>query len=124
MNHQRNNRIKEEIKKLISHMIQHELKDPRISPLTSIIDVNVTKDLRYATVFISIYGSDEERKDTLEGLTSASGFIRKEIGKNLNIRYIPEILFKHDLSIEHGIYISDLIDKLNKGKSSDDESNN
>jgi len=121
MKSQRKGRIQEEIKKQISHMIKNELKDPRISPLTSILDVEVTNDLRYATIFVSVYGSEEERENTLQALMNASGFIRKEIGKNLKIRYIPELIFKLDLSIEHGIYISDLIDKINKGTSTENE---
>ncbi len=121
MKYQRRGRIQEEIKKQISQIIKNELKDPRISPLTSIMGVEVTNDLRYATIFISVYGSEEDRENTLQALMNASGFIRKEIGKNLKIRYTPELIFKLDLSIEHGIYISDLIDKINKGKSTENE---
>ncbi len=114
MGYPRTNRIGEEIKKIVSHMLQHELKDPRISKLTSIVDVEVTRDLRYANIFVSIYGSEEEKENTLKALDNAAGFIRREIGKNLKLRYTPEPIFKIDLSIEKGIHISELINKINR----------
>jgi ribosome-binding factor A len=121
MGYPRTNRISEEIKKLVSKMLLNELKDPRISSLTSVVSVDVTRDLRYANIFISVYGSDEEKENTLKALTNATGFIRKEIGKNIKLRCTPEPIFKMDLSIEKGMYISGLIQKVNKKEPSDDE---
>ncbi len=125
MGYPRTERIGEEIKKLVSNLIMNELKDPRISPLTSIIEVDVTRDLRYANIFVSVYGNDENKKDTLEALQHSAGFVRKEIGKKLKLRYTPEPLFKIDQSIENGIYISSLLGKVNskddKAKDSSDE---
>ncbi|QXM06103.1 30S ribosome-binding factor RbfA [Crassaminicella indica] len=121
MGYQRTNRISEEIKKIVSKMIMNELKDPRISTLTSIVEVDVTRDLRYANIFISVYGSQEEKENTLTALKNASGFIRKEIGKKLKLRYTPEPIFNIDTSIEKGIYMSNLIDKLNKKDSLDEK---
>lgn len=102
-------RISEEVKREVSTIIQNELKDPRLSGLISITNVNVTKDLRYAKVYVSIMGSDEEKKNALEGLKSAAGFIRREIGQRIQLRYTPEVQFELDNSIEHGAYISKLI---------------
>ncbi|HPD00249.1 MAG TPA: 30S ribosome-binding factor RbfA [Acetivibrio sp.] len=102
-------RISEEIKREISNIIQNELKDPRLSTLISITYVNVTKDLRYAKVYVSILGNDEEKNSSLEGLRSAAGFIRREIGHRVQLRYTPEIHFELDNSIEKGAYITKLI---------------
>lgn len=102
-------RISEEIKKEISNIIQNELKDPRLSTLISITHVNVTKDLRYAKVYVSIMGNDEEKDSSLQGLRSAAGFIRREIGHRVQLRYTPEIHFEIDNSIEKGAYITKLI---------------
>jgi ribosome-binding factor A len=107
-------RISEEMKKEISAIIQGELKDPRLSRLISVTNVNVTKDLRYAKVFVSIMGNDEEKKNALDGLKSAAGFIRREVGHRIQLRYTPEIQFELDNSIEHGAYISKLINEAVK----------
>lgn len=114
MGYPRTNRISEEIKKLVSHLIMNELKDPRLSQLTSVVAVEVTRDLRYANIFISVYGSQDEKENSLKALQNAGGFIRKEIGKSLKLRYTPEPLFKMDQSIEQGMHINDLISKVNK----------
>lgn len=102
-------RISEEMKREISAIIQSELKDPRLSHLISVTNAKVTKDLRYAKVYVSIMGNDEEKKNALEGLKSAAGFIRREVGHRIQLRYTPEIQFELDNSIEHGAYISKLI---------------
>lgn len=104
-------RISEEIKREMSNIIQNELKDPRLSMLISITHLNVTKDLRFAKVYVSIMGSDEEKTNALEGLKSAAGFIRREIGHRIQIRYTPEIHFELDNSIEKGAYITKLINE-------------
>ncbi|HHV27276.1 30S ribosome-binding factor RbfA [Anaerosalibacter bizertensis] len=114
MNNKRINRISEEVKKAISYIISNDLKDPRISPMTSVTHVEVTRDLRYAKVYISVLGKEKEKKDTIKGLESAKGFIRKEIGNKIDLRYVPEPVFQLDESIEHGIYMSKLIDKVNE----------
>lgn len=113
---ERIHRISEEVKKEISNIIRNELKDPRLSKLISITSVNVTRDLRYAKVYISVLGNDEEKKNTLIALKNAAGFIRRELGHRINMRYTPEVLFELDTSIEHGAYITKLIDKTMKDK--------
>ncbi|HOM01216.1 MAG TPA: 30S ribosome-binding factor RbfA [Acetivibrio sp.] len=104
-------RISEEIKREMSGIIQNELKDPRLPKLISITHVNVTKDLRYAKAYVSVLGSEEEKANALEGLKSAAGFIRREIGRRVQIRYTPEIHFELDNSIEQGAYITKLINE-------------
>jgi len=114
MNTKRLNRISEEVKKVISELLFNGLKDPRVHPMTSVTEVEVTKDLRYAKIYISVLGNDEDKKNTMEGLESAKGYIRNEIGRKINLRYVPEPIFYLDESIEHGIYISKLIEDVNK----------
>jgi ribosome-binding factor A len=107
-------RMGEEIKKLVSSLIMNDLKDPRISPMTSVIQVEVTKDLRYAKIYISVMGTDKEKEETIKGLNSSKGFIRKEIGQQINLRYTPEPVFELDHSIDHGIKISEMLRDINK----------
>jgi ribosome-binding factor A len=105
----RTSRVSEEMKKEISDIIHNDLKDPRLPTLVSITMVNVTKDLRYAKVYVSVMGSEEEKKNALSALKSAAGFIRREVGQRMKIRYTPEIQFELDNSIEYGVYINKLI---------------
>lgn len=114
MSFERVSRISEEYKREISNLIKNEIKDPRIAEFTSVTSVEVTRDLRYAKVFVSVLGNDKQKEDTLTGLKSAAGFIRREMGKRVKLRYTPEVLFELDRSIEHGIYISKLIDEANR----------
>lgn len=114
MNKKRINRISEETKRILSDILANDLKDPRISTMTSIVSVEVTNDLRYAKIFVSVLGDDKEKEDTIEGLKSAKGYVRKELGNRLDIRYTPEPIFYLDQSIEYGIYMSELIDKVKK----------
>lgn len=108
------NRISEEIKREMSAIIRDELKDPRLPQIVSILSVEVTKDLRYAKVYISVLGSEEEKKNAMAALKNAAGFIRREIGRRIQIRYTPEIHFQLDESIEKGIKISKLIQETVK----------
>ncbi|WP_066507441.1 30S ribosome-binding factor RbfA [Abyssisolibacter fermentans] len=121
MSSKRLGRISEEIKKIISSLIRNELKDPRIAPMTSIMEVSVTKDMRYAKVYISVYGSDKEKNDTIIALQKAAGFIRKEVGREIKLKYIPQIEFALDTSIENGIYMNQLIEKVKKQESEKNE---
>ena len=109
-------RISEEMKKEISSIIRTELKDPRLPQMISVVSADVTKDLRYAKVYISILGSVEDKKNALHGLKSAAGFIRREVGHRMQLRYTPELIFELDESMEHGAYISKLITDTMKEK--------
>ena len=112
-------RISEEIRKVIGNMLITGIKDPRINTMVSVTDVDVTNDLRYAYVYVSILS--DEKESVLEGLKSASGYIRREVGKNIKIRYIPEIVFKIDDSIERGMYMDELIKQVSKTDSEENE---
>lgn len=119
--HQRIDRISEEIKKEISRIIRENVKDPRISQMTSILRVDVSGDLRHAKVYVSVLGNDQEKSSTIEGLTRAAGFIRKELGRVLTIRYIPELIFVLDTSIEYSVDISKKIMEVNRNWEQDSE---
>lgn len=117
----RTRRIGEEIRKIVSTMLINGIKDPRINSLVSVTDVEVTSDLSYAYVYVSILGGDEE--STLEGLKSACGYIRREVGKSIKIRHTPEIIFKIDDSLLKGMYMDELIKKVNNGYKDSSEEN-
>lgn len=106
-------RVQEFLKTELSEIIQHELKDPRIG-FVSITDVEVTEDLRHARVFVSVFGDDEAKAQTMAGLHSAQGFIRGEVAKRMRTRYTPEIAFKLDQSIEQGTRVMSLIRDVTK----------
>lgn len=96
---------------MVSELLVKGLKDPRIGFVT-ITGVKVTDDLHLATVYFSVIGSDEEKKATEAGLNSARGYIRKELGKNLRMRYIPDITFRYDESVEYGSRIESLLKEI------------
>lgn len=106
-------RINEEVKRELSSVIR-ELKDARIPLMTSVVAVNVTNDLRYAKAYVSVMGDDEVQKNALAGLKSAAGFIRREMGKRVDLRYTPEFIFVLDRSIEHGAHIEEILRNFNK----------
>ena len=109
----RGGRINEEVKREISTIIRNEIKDPRLTAMVSVTDVKVTKDLRYAKVFVSIFGKDDEEKNnTFIALKNASGYIRREIGQRINLRYNTQIIFELDDSINYGMHIEELIQKV------------
>jgi len=119
MSSKRIGRISEEIKRVVSNTIRTELKDPRVSTMTSVTAVEVTRDLSYATIYLSILGNEDEQKNTLSAMSRASSFIRKEISSKLKLRHTPELIFKIDKSIEHGMYMTKLIEKIKKGDNHD-----
>ena len=97
-------------------MIRDDLKDPRVKGLISITAVEVTNDLRYARVYVSTLADPEESKSILQGLEKAGGYLRTELAKRLQIRYTPELIFKHDTSIEYGSKINKIIAGFNLDK--------
>ena len=108
----KNTRINSEVMREISQIIRTELKDPRVSTMTSVTDVNVTTDLKYCTVYVSVLGGKEEADKTLEGLRKAGGFIRYELAHRLNLRNTPELKFVIDNSLEYGMKMDKLIDEI------------
>ena len=111
-NSMKNNRINGEVQKELAEIIRGEIKDPRISPLTSVISVEVAPDLKTCKAWISVYGDDRVAKDTLAGLRSAEGYIRRELARRINLRNTPEIRFIVDQSIAYGVKMSKLIDEV------------
>ena len=114
MSFERTERIGEEIKRVITELLaERKIKDIRITDtpsLISVTSVEVVRDFKYAYIYISVLGKDTDK--IMEGFSSAAGFIRKEVGKKVNLRYTPELIFKVDDSIERGIHMSKLIDEL------------
>ena len=121
----KNTRINGEVQKELSQIIRREIKDPRIHMMTSVTGAQVAPDLKTCKVYISVLGTDEEKADTLAGLRSAEGYIRRMLAKNLNLRNTPQLLFVLDESIEHGVAMSRLIDEVASGipdRSEEDDS--
>ena len=108
----KNTRVNGEVQKELSVIIRDEIKDPRISPWTSVVDVQVAPDLKTCKVWISVLGSDEDKEDTAKGLKSAAPYIRRELAHRLNLRNTPEITFVMDQSIEYGVNMTHLIDEV------------
>lgn len=113
----KNTRINGEVQKVLADIIRSEIKDLRVGPVTSVTAVEVATDLKTCKVWISALGDSDARQDTIAGLESAVGFIRRELAKTLNLRNTPEIHFILDTSLEYGINMSKLIDEVNKGES-------
>ena len=112
-------RINEELQRELSNLIR-TLKDPRVQQsMVSVTKVEATGDLRYAKVYISVLDKDKS-KDTLKGLRSAGGFLRREIGSRLQLRYTPELVFEEDDSIAYGARMFDLLRNLDKPKQEDE----
>ena len=103
-----------EVQRELNQIIRSEIKDPRIHPLTSVVAVEVTPDLKYCKAYISVLGNQEAKEATIRGLNSAEGYIRRQLARNLNLRNTPEIRFILDESIEYGVNMSKLIDDVAK----------
>ncbi|MDR7316003.1 30S ribosome-binding factor RbfA [Brevibacillus nitrificans] len=120
MNKTRMSRVGEEIKKELSMLLQRGLKDPRIGFVT-VTDVEVSSDLQLAKVFVSIFGSEEQRKASLAGLQKAKGYLRTEIGKRVKLRHIPDFTFKLDESIDYGSKIESILREISTEEGKQDE---
>ena len=107
----KNTRINAEVMRELSVAIR-DLKDPRISPMVSVTGADVTPDLQYCRVYISVLGSEESLKKTMEGLKAASGFLRRELAQTVNLRHTPELQFIEDHSIEYGAHMEELLRKV------------
>lgn len=117
----KNTRINGEVLKELSSIIRGEIKDPRIHPMTSVMAVEVTPDLKTCKAYISVLGNDEAKKATITGLKSAEGYIRRQLAKNLNLRNTPEIRFILDESIEYGVNMSKMIDEVTRKDASSEK---
>lgn len=108
----KNTRINGEVQRVLAEIIRGEIKDPRISPWTSVVAVEVAPDLKSCKAWISVLGDEEARKNTLQGLKSAEGFIRRQLARIINLRNTPDITFVVDQSIEYGVNMSHRIDEV------------
>lgn len=108
----KNTRINGEVQRVLAEIIRGEIKDPRISPLTSVVSVEVAPDLKSCKAWISVLGDEEARAATYQGLKSAEGFIKSKLAKEINLRNTPSITFIMDQSIEYGVNMSKKIDDV------------
>lgn len=115
----RSEKVGEAIHEIVSGLLIKSVKDPRIG-FTTITGVKLTDDLHLATIYFTVVGTDSEKKAAEQGLNSARGFLRKEIGKNLRMRYVPDIVFRYDVSVDYGRHIDTLLDELKPAESHDD----
>ena len=121
----KNVRINSEVQRALSELIRMGVKDPRVSSLTSVTDVEVAPDLKTAKVFVSVLGDEKKQKDTLEGLKSAMPYLRSQLAKSINLRNTPELRLHLDTSIEYGMHMSALINQVKaKDKAEDSEEDN
>ncbi len=106
-------RVAELIKREVSLMLLNGIKDDRVGTgMVSVTDVDVSGDLQHAKIYVSIYGTDEARKETMAGLKSATGYIRSELGSRVRLRRTPEVLFLEDRSIERGNRVLSLLNQI------------
>ena len=108
----KNTRINTEVQRVLAEIIRGEIEDPRSSPWTSVLAVEVAPDLKSCKAWISVLGDEETRKATLEGLKSAEGYIRRQLARTVNLRNTPQISFIMDQSIEYGVNMSKKIDEV------------
>ena len=114
---ERTDRIASEIMREAERIIREDVSDPRTQCMFSITHVDVTRDLRYAKVYVSIYEEDK-REPMMKALKSAAGFIRHTLGRRVQLRYTPELLFELDTTIEYGVHIASLINQVRKTEGS------
>lgn len=110
----KNTRINTEVQRELSNIIRSGIKDPRVAPWTSVVAAEVAPDLKTCKAYISVLGDEKAQSDTIEGLNSALGYIRRELARTLNMRNTPEIRFILDQSIEYGVNMSKKIDEVTK----------
>lgn len=117
----KNTRVNTEVQRELSNIIRGGIKDPRVAPWTSVVAVEVAPDLKTCKAYISVLGDEKAQADTLEGLQSAEGYIRRELARTLNMRNTPEIRFILDQSIEYGVSMSRKIDEVTKESAGDQD---
>ena len=117
----KNTRVNTEVQRELSHIIRGGIKDPRVAPMTSVVSVEVAPDLKTCKAYISVLGNEEAQQNTVKGLQSAEGYIRRELAHTLNMRNTPEIKFVLDQSIEYGVMMSKKISEVTKDLKDDEE---
>lgn len=117
----KNTRVNGEVQKELSNIIRGGIKDPRVAPMTSVVAVEVAPDLKTCKAYISVLGDEKAQEDTIKGLQSAEGYIRRELARKLNMRNTPEIKFVMDQSIAYGVAMSKMIDDVTRDLKEDEE---
>ncbi len=112
---QRHERLEQDVKVALSHIIMYEVKNPSVTGMISVTDVKITSDQKYAKVYVSVFGKQNKNK-VIEALKSSSGFIRGMLGKKVKMRNIPELIFNLDDSLEYGSYMDKKIDEITQNK--------
>ena len=115
----RTRRIAEQIQRELADLIRLELKDPRVPPLVTVTDVEVSPDQSHAKVFFTLLGDEQQIAHATEGLTRASGFLRTQLAQRMKLRTIPQLEFKYDASVERGMKLTRLIDEAVRGSRKD-----
>ena len=118
--YERTARISAEVMREVERIIREDVSDPRTDCMFSVTHVDVTRDLRYAKVYISVY-EEAKREPMMKALKSAAGFIRHNLGMRVQLRYTPELLFELDTTIEYGVLIASLLNEVRKNESSDED---
>ena len=121
MSYQRIDRISEQVRREVDRIIRDRLCDPRIRGTFSVTRAEVTRDLRYAKIYVSIL-EEADRAPMMAALKKAAGFVRHELGQSMIIRYAPEILFEEDHNIEYGIHIASVLKQVRSEEETNDES--
>lgn len=122
MSYQRIDRISEQVRREVDRIIREDISDPRVQGTFSVTRADVTRDLRYAKIYVSIL-EEENRKPMMAALKKAAGFVRHQLRENMIIRTSPEILFELDQNIEYGIHIASVLKQVHAEESSDDNAN-
>lgn len=117
----KNTRVNTEVQRELSNIIRAGIKDPRVAPWTSVVAVSVAPDLKTCMAYISVLGDEKAQEDTVKGLKSAEGYIRRELARSLNMRNTPEITFVLDQSIEYGVNMSKKINEITRDLDMDGE---
>jgi len=117
----RSDRISEEIQKYIAEILRMEVKDPDIPMMTSVLSAQATRDLRHVNVYVSVMGDEETQKKALKALKRAEGFVRRQLGSKMSVRYTPEVHFNLDHSIETSIRIASILEEIRPAEAQDEE---
>ena len=117
----KNTRVNGEVHRELSNIIRGGIKDPRVAPMTSVVAVEVAPDLKTCKAYISVLGDEKAQEDTIKGLQSAEGYIRRELARKLNMRNTPEIKFVMDQSIAYGVAMSKMIDDVTRDLKEEEE---
>ena len=117
----RTERLNHLLRQEITDLLQREAKDPRLSAMVSVTRVSVSSDLRYAKVFISVLGTEEEKKGVLAGLHAASGFLRRQLASRLTLRYTPDLTFTYDDTMEQAGKVLELIQQVSTSEAETQE---